>query len=132
MNKQFKNRMRFTKTAFVKVGNTIICKMCLDMQLNNSSLHGMIDKSVMEKSCTNFGKFSITGKAKLHPGDQFDEVVGRRIAESRAKHKAYARANRLINALIESAEKQVEAAKLYASQLQKCSEKENAHIKALV
>lgn len=132
MNKQFKNRMRFTKTGFVRVGNTMICKICLDLQLDQSSLHGMIDKSIMNKSCTNFGKFSITGKAKLHPGDKFDEVVGKRIAESRAKRKAYARASRLISALVESAERQIQFARLYAAQLRGCAKKEDAHINKLV
>lgn len=37
----------------------------------------------------NFAIQSFTGKAKCCPGDKFDEKIGRQIAESRAKMKAY-------------------------------------------
>lgn len=132
MNKQFKNRMRFVKTGFTKVGNTTICKMCVDLQLKDSSLNGMIDNAVMDRSNTKFGRFSVIGKAKLNPEDKFNEVKGKRIAESRAKHKAYSRANTIINSLIESAEKQLQAAKKYANQLDTCKNRESEHINELL
>lgn len=41
------------------------------------------------------GTFTVTAKAKCGTNDKFDEVIGKRIAESRAKCKAYSTAEKL-------------------------------------
>lgn len=48
-----------------------------------------IHKTKALKVCNARRLFTVTGKAKCCPSDVFDEAIGRRIAESRAKSKAF-------------------------------------------
>lgn len=70
----------------------VVCKMKVDMQLNKPEYWDYTlqinwrDKAPM----VNYkGEFTVTAKARCSSEDTFDEVIGKRIAESRAKAKAF-------------------------------------------
>lgn len=44
-------------------------------------------------------EFEVSDKAKCHPDDEFDEITGRRLAESRASVKAYHKAKIFVKKL---------------------------------
>nr|DAG83989.1 MAG TPA: hypothetical protein [Caudoviricetes sp.] len=70
----------------------VVCKMKVDMQLNKSECWDYIynitwgTKAPMVRFD---GKFIVTAKAKCDSEDTFDEVIGKRIAESKAKAKVF-------------------------------------------
>lgn len=72
--------------------NTVVCIMTVDMQLHDSGLWIYTDKRWWESKvpeADDFGRFTVRAIAKCSPDDTFNEVIGKRIAESRAKAKAF-------------------------------------------
>lgn len=78
------------------------------------------------------GKFKVKGVAKCDKDDTFNVVLGKRIAESRAKHKAFKRVTVIHNWLNE---KFYEKLKMYEEIISNCehaAETEITHINSLV
>ena len=50
--------------------------------------------NIEDKWPQHIGEFTVVGKSVCHPGDTYTEVLGKRIAESRAKRKLFILANK--------------------------------------
>lgn len=88
-----KTRVRTTSKFIVKPENkVVVCNMKVDMQLFNSECWRQIDPAwwaTKAPMVNDFGKFTVTAKARCNSDDTFDEATGKKIAESRAKAKAF-------------------------------------------
>ena len=49
-----------------------------------------------------FPYWKVKGIAKLHPDDVFNETIGRRIAESKAKQKAYKKGANILSSMVKN------------------------------
>ena len=71
----------------------VICTMDVDMRLIKFDSWDMTDPSMWKAKApmvdSIYGVFTVTAKARCNPNDTFNEVIGKRIAESRAKSKAF-------------------------------------------
>ena len=90
MKTKLKTESKFIVKPEEKV---VVCVMNADIQLLKFDSWDMIKISdwkakapMVNNSC---GMFTVTAKAKCATDDKFDEVIGKRIAESRAKSKAF-------------------------------------------
>lgn len=95
-----KNRVRVTKINYVinPESKVVICLMDCDLQLfTHPSSKDMYD-IVWKKKFPNIGwngTFSVKGIARCNNEDPFNEEMGKKIAESRAKMKAFSIAQRI-------------------------------------
>lgn len=95
-----RNRVTIKKREFKvnKEKNTVVCIMTcqintpedLDYVYLPSALGYKIEKILKTK--TVYSPFIVVGTSKCHNEDAFDEIKGKRIAESRAKKDAYEKA----------------------------------------
>lgn len=95
-----KNRVMITNANFhVDVENkVVICELKCDLQLEKHPAWMVINPSMWEKKFPNIGydgEFTVRAKARCNALDTFDETVGKRIAESRAKAKMFKIASRV-------------------------------------
>lgn len=95
-----KNRIKISKTTYyVDVENkVVICKLDCDMQLFKHPSYIYINRSLWFEKFPNVdfnGKFTVVAKAKCDTIDDFDEVKGKRIAESKAKAKMFKLASKV-------------------------------------
>ncbi len=70
----------------------VVCKMKVDMQLIDSECWPYIGAAWYGNKAlkvNQFGEFTVKAIARCNSEDTFDEVIGKRIAESRAKVKAF-------------------------------------------
>lgn len=92
-------KTRFSNPTFYQNDTTIVCKLDVTFvtipDINEFFNWNMFDFTRINSKyknikCEGFGlRFSVVGKAKLCPGDVFNKTVGERLAESRAKEKAF-------------------------------------------
>lgn len=88
-----KTRVRTTSKFIVKPEKkVVVCNMSVDMQMNKSGGYRYIDPiwwaaKFPKVNC--YGEFTVTAKARCNSDDTFDETTGKKIAESRAKSKAF-------------------------------------------
>lgn len=84
-----------TKSKFIinPKSKVVICVMNVDPQLCGSELWHTIESETWKLKAPMvdniFGKFTVKAVAKCNPNDTFDEAIGRKIAESKAKVKAF-------------------------------------------
>lgn len=93
-----------TKSKFiVKPENkVVVCKMSVDMQLPKSECWGSMDCNCWNTKAPMVdysGRFTVMAKAKCNSEDTFDEATGKKIAESRAKAKAFKIAKNVWNCI---------------------------------
>lgn len=78
--------------------NTVVCIMNCFVNLYVSE-HNYENKIKQKFPKVKFNYdgfwFNVAGVAKLNPNDEYDEVLGKHLAEARAKEKAYSVANRV-------------------------------------
>ena len=88
-----KTRVRTTSKFIVKPENkVVVCNMSVDMQLFDSECWVQMDPAwwaTKAPMVNSFGEFTVTAKARCNSDDTFDEATGKKIAESRAKAKAF-------------------------------------------
>lgn len=91
-----KNRVRVFDTRYISSPEKGVttCLLSCSLQLEKSPFFVILDvispawrKKVSEVD--RYGEFVVVGVARCNPEDRFDEEAGRRIAESRAKIKAF-------------------------------------------
>lgn len=76
----------------------VICELKVDMQMHKHPAWIAIDSTMWKKKFPNVsydGEFTVKAKARCNNTDTFDETVGKRIAESRAKAKMFSIAQRV-------------------------------------
>lgn len=89
-----KNRVLITGTKFhVDTENkVVICELKVDMQMHKNPAYCVVSGDMWRKKLPYVswdGKFTVRAKARCNVSDTFDETVGKRIAESRAKAKMF-------------------------------------------
>lgn len=75
----------------------VVCILQCDTQISETPFWFILEHKWWRKmhKVSSMGHFTVVAKAKCSTSDVFDEVIGKRIAESRAKCKAYAIASKL-------------------------------------
>lgn len=89
-----KNRVLITGTKFhVDTENkVVICELKVDMQMYKNPAYCVVSGNMWRKKFPYVswdGQFTVRAKARCNASDTFDETVGKRIAESRAKAKMF-------------------------------------------
>lgn len=92
-----KNRVKITETSYFENPNerVVVCILDCDMQLCKHPLWSELFTHMWSKRLPHVdygGNFTVRAIAKCNKEDTFDIVLGRKIAESRAKGKAFATA----------------------------------------
>lgn len=128
--KNFKFTLVFANTEFIQNNNATICKLtaglvpsynpndvapCMYLGLDDVLFNGMV----------------FTGVAKCHENDNFNSTTGMRIAESRAKEKAYRAARNVLNKMLEDFEDFTSAIKYSTNSFKSLYESETEHLKKL-
>ena len=130
-----KTRVRTTSKFIVKPENkVVVCNMKVDMQLHESECWRYINADwwATKASKVNcFGEFTVTAIARCSSEDIFDEAIGKKIAESRAKSKAFKTAKNVWDCIAKGL---VESAKMAEVMTKNCAaveEIEVNHVKKL-
>lgn len=130
-----KTRVRTTSKFIIKPENkVVVCNMKVTMQLLDSECWGQIDPAwwaTKAPMVNDFGEFTVTAKARCNSDDTFDEATGKKIAESRAKAKAFKTAKNVWDCIARGF---VEKAKMAEAMTKNCAaveEIEVNHVKKL-
>nr|DAR02413.1 MAG TPA: hypothetical protein [Crassvirales sp.] len=113
----------------------VICNMRVDMQLRVSEIWPIIKEEwwgTKAPKVNYFGGFVVTAKARCNSVDTFDETIGKRIAESRAKAKAFKIAKNVWNRIAEELYNNSKLAEERAKNCKIVEEVELKHVKELV
>lgn len=128
--KNFKFTLVFANTEFIQNNNATICKLtaglvpsynpnevapCMYLGFDDDLFNGMV----------------FTGVAKCHENDSFNSTTGMRIAESRAKEKAYRAARNTLNKMLEDFEDFTNAIKYSTNSFKSLYESETEHLEKL-
>nr|DAS05487.1 MAG TPA: hypothetical protein [Crassvirales sp.] len=91
-----RNRVKITKANYVvnPEKKVVVCVLECDMQLQKHPAYDDIHPNMWANLplVSNNGTFKVRAIARCNEEDSFDEEAGKRIAESRAKGKAFATA----------------------------------------
>lgn len=94
-----RNRVKITKANYVvnPEKKVVVCVLECDMQLKKHPAWDDIYPYMWDNLplVSNNGTFKVRAIARCNEEDSFDEEVGKRIAESRAKGKAFATAGKV-------------------------------------
>lgn len=95
-----KNSVHILKTEYHvdRENKVVLCTLHVDTQLPKHPAWVSISQDFFAKRfpfISYGGEFIVKAKARCNKEDEFDEVVGKRIAESRAKVKAFSIARRM-------------------------------------
>ena len=130
-----KTKLRTDSKFIVKPENkVVVCNMRVDMQLVDSNLWAYMDTkwwATKAPMVDDFGKFTVTAKARCNPNDTFDVVTGKRIAESKAKTKAFKIAKNVWNCIAKGLTKKADIANIMAKYCAAMEEIESNHVKEL-
>lgn len=94
---RYKMTMRVKKYIVHEHNKTITCIMECDFP--NLPYNEKVDKKF---NLEFFNEFTVKGVAKCRPGDTYDEQTGCRIAESKAKLKAFKKAEKIMRTYYEN------------------------------
>ena len=130
-----KTRLRTNSEFIVKPENkVVVCIMSVDMQLINSECWYFVNSAwwaTKAPMVNGYGEFTVTAKARCNPNDTFDEVTGKRIAESKAKTKAFKIAKNVWNCIAKGLTKRANIANTMAKNCAAMEEIESNHVKEL-
>ena len=89
-----RNSVHISKTEYHvdRENKVVLCTLYVDTQLSKHPAWVSISQDFFAKRfpfISYGGEFIVKAKARCNKEDEFDEVIGKRIAESRAKTKAY-------------------------------------------
>ena len=113
----------------------VICNMRVDMKLMDSEFWPVVRGQwwiIKAPKVNDFGEFVVTAKARCNSADTFDETVGKRIAESRAKAKAFKIAKNVWNCIAKELYNNSKLAEERAKNCKRVEEVELKHVKELV
>ena len=130
-----KTRVRTTSKFIVKPENkVVVCNMSVDMQLFDSKLWNHIDPAwwaTKAPMVSDFGEFIVTAKARCNSDDTFDEATGKKIAESRAKSKAFKTAKNVWDCIAKGIVENAKMAEVMTKNCAAVEEIEVNHVKKL-
>lgn len=132
-----RNRVRITETKFhVDTTNkVVVCELECDMQMHKHPAWPIIDSTMWKKKFPNVsydGEFTVKAKARCNASDTFDETIGKRIAESRAKTKMFKTASKVWRLCSEELSKLSKQCALSAASCIDSMFIEHKHVKELV
>lgn len=115
----------------------VICSMSASAnlcQLGRNNLNYSFDWIVNKFPNVDYynGKFKVKGIAKCDKDDTFNVVLGKRIAESKAKHKAFKRVTVIHNWIIKKFYEKLKMYEEIISNCERAAETEITHINSLV
>lgn len=95
-----KNGVKFGEPKFhvIEEKGIVVCELSFDMQVRKHPTWFWLDHDIIGKRFPKiepFGNNKVIAKARCRKDDTFDVTVGKRIAESRAKAKAFNIASRV-------------------------------------
>lgn len=130
-----KTRVRTTSKFIVKPENkVVVCNMSVDMQLFDSKLWNHIDPAwwaTKAPMVNDFGEFIVTAKARCNSDDTFDEATGKKIAESRARSKAFKTAKNVWDCIAKGFVENAKMAEVMTKNCAAVEEIEVNHVKKL-
>ena len=131
-----KTKLRTNSEFIVKPeSKMVVCVMNVDMRLIKFDSWDITEprdwkaKAPMVKDI--YGRFTVTAKARCNPTDTFDEVTGKRIAESKAKTKAFKIAKNVWNCIAKGLTEKADIANIMAKNCAAMEEIESNHVKEL-
>lgn len=132
-NKKFRNfkyTLTFGEVEFIQNNNAIICKLPAGLvpSYNPNEVAPCMYLGFDEDL---FNGIVFTGVAKCHENDKFDTTIGMRIAESRAKKKAYRMAHNVLNKMFEDFIDFTRATEYSSNSFKSLYESEIEHLKKL-
>ena len=100
MNWKMKNRVRILESVYKidEKNKVVVCELKCDLQLHKHPAYCIISGNMWRKRFPHVGwdgQFTVRAKARCNTSDTFDETIGKRIAESRAKAKMFAIASKI-------------------------------------
>ena len=130
-----KTRLRTKSEFIVKSENTVVvCIMKVDMQLIDSGCWCLINPkwwATKAPMVNDYGEFTVTAKARCNPSDTFGKTIGKRIAESRAKAKAFKTAKNVWNCIAKALTEKANMVSTLAKNCEAMEEIESNHVKEL-
>lgn len=95
-----KNRVRILESVYKidEKNKVVVCELKCDLQLHKHPAYDSINPDMWKKKFPGIrwmGEFTVRAKARCNASDTFDETIGKRIAESRAKAKMFAIAGKI-------------------------------------
>lgn len=93
-----KNRVKIIYRKYTVSNGTVICELKCDLQFIKAKAYWGLNDYIWKKKVKDVdyeGIFKVKGVAKCSPSDTFNEELGKRIAESRAKKKMFRTASRV-------------------------------------
>lgn len=129
--KNFKFTLIFADTDFIQNGNAVICKLTAGLapSYDPNEVAPNMFLNLEHELCTTGMVF--TGVAKCHENDKFNSATGARIAESRAKAKAYRTARNVLNKMFEDFEDFTKSLKNSSNSFNCLYESEMNHLEKL-
>lgn len=112
----------------------VVCRIMCDLNIsNNHSKIVFLEDYYKKKFPFIRGeRFWAKGIARCNPKDTFDETIGKRIAESRAKKEAYSVAANVYNFYSKILESEMVGFKMLVENNSIVAEREKEHIKKLI
>lgn len=130
-----RTRVKTTSKFIVKPENkVVVCNMSVDMQIYKSGGYRCIDPNwwttkFPKVNC--YGEFTVTAIARCNSEDTFDEATGKKIAESRAKAKAFKTATNVWLCITKGLKEQANMAGTMARNCELVREVEVKHVEKL-
>lgn len=112
----------------------VVCKMRVDMQIFDFEFWRFIDSDWWYSKAPivdNLGHFTVTAKAKCSTDDIFSESKGKRIAESKAKAKAFKISSNVWDCITKGITEYAKVAGTFASNCAAMEAIEIEHVKEL-
>lgn len=133
----YRSRLKVLKKHYkVDSKNKVItCTLLCDMNFKGTSVYYDVYQNIWEKRfpfIKNDDTFKVIGKARCAEGDTFDETLGKRIAESRAKKKAFYIAARVWFECVKKFSSAYSTCMAYSEANYKAVDKEIKHLKELM
>ncbi len=112
----------------------VVCNISVDMQIYKSGGYRYVDPNwwatkAPKVNC--YGEFTVTAIARCNSEDTFDEATGKKIAESRAKAKAFKTATNVWNCIAKGLEEKANMARTMARNCELVREVEVKHVEKL-
>lgn len=106
----------YQDSRFIRSGQYVIC--ITDVVVD----FGIIDTQL---------EFTVRGKARCADGDEFDESIGKRLAETRASKKVYSRVDKMYRDILKAMENDFNIIKSDAERVKLLLDKESKHLTEL-
>lgn len=130
-----RTRVKTESKFIVKPENkVVVCNMSVDMQLNKSECWNQMDNDCWKDKAPMVsynGRFTVTAIARCNSEDTFDEATGKKIAESRAKAKAFKIARNVWDCIAKNLAKQAYIAEQMTKNCELVREVEVKHVEKL-